>query len=49
MTNKKLECVEEIQMEDPIQKLESYGDKIFVVTQSKSLKVQGLIFKSYQV
>ncbi|XP_020276474.1 putative E3 ubiquitin-protein ligase LIN-1 isoform X2 [Asparagus officinalis] len=39
MMNKKLECVEVIHMKESIQKVASYGEKIFVVTQSKGLKV----------
>lgn len=39
MINRKLECLEVIQMKEPIQKINSYGDKIFVVTQTKGLKV----------
>lgn len=49
MNNKELECVEVIQIKETIQKVGSYGDKIFVVTQSKGLKVQALIFKTNQV
>lgn len=37
--NRKLECVEVIQIKESIKKLDSYGNKIFVVTQSKGLKV----------
>jgi len=40
MINRKLEYVEDMQMKEPIQKVDSYGDKIFVVTKSKGLKVQ---------
>ncbi|XP_038980484.1 putative E3 ubiquitin-protein ligase LIN-1 isoform X2 [Phoenix dactylifera] len=39
MLQRKLECVEVIEMKDPIQKVESCGDKILVITQSHGLKV----------
>ncbi|KAG1338712.1 putative E3 ubiquitin-protein ligase LIN-1 [Cocos nucifera] len=39
MLQRKLECVEVIEMKDPIQKVESSGDKILVITQSRGLKV----------
>lgn len=39
MVQRKLECVEVIEMKDPIQKVDSCGDKILVVTQSRGLKV----------
>ncbi|OAY79454.1 putative E3 ubiquitin-protein ligase LIN-1, partial [Ananas comosus] len=35
----KLECVEVIQMKEPVQKLDSYGDKIIVIMQNRSIKV----------
>ncbi|URE36110.1 WD domain, G-beta repeat [Musa troglodytarum] len=39
MVQKKLECVEVIEMKEPIQKLETYGGKILVITRSRGLKV----------
>ncbi|WOL00436.1 E3 ubiquitin-protein ligase [Canna indica] len=39
MPQKKLECVEVIEMKEPIQKVESYCDKILVITKSRGLKV----------
>ncbi|XP_008789861.4 putative E3 ubiquitin-protein ligase LIN-1 isoform X1 [Phoenix dactylifera] len=39
MVQRKLECVEVIEMKDPVQKVDSYGDKILIVTQSCGLKV----------
>ncbi|URE36106.1 WD domain, G-beta repeat [Musa troglodytarum] len=38
MVQKKLECVEVIEMKEPIQKLETYGGKILVITRSRGLK-----------
>nr|XP_009411673.2 PREDICTED: putative E3 ubiquitin-protein ligase LIN-1 [Musa acuminata subsp. malaccensis] len=39
MAQKKLECVEVIELKEPIQKLETYGGKILVITRSRGLKV----------
>ncbi|KAG1371264.1 putative E3 ubiquitin-protein ligase LIN-1 [Cocos nucifera] len=39
MIQRKLECVEVIEMKDPIQKVDTCGDKILMVTQSNGLKV----------
>lgn len=44
MLQRKLECVEIIEMKDPIQKVESCGDKILVITQSRGLKVKVSLF-----
>uniref|UniRef100_A0A1D1YLZ1 Putative E3 ubiquitin-protein ligase LIN-1 n=1 Tax=Anthurium amnicola TaxID=1678845 RepID=A0A1D1YLZ1_9ARAE len=39
MVQRKLECVEIIDIKEPVQKLGSSGDKVFVVTQGRGLKV----------
>ncbi|CAA6654300.1 unnamed protein product [Spirodela intermedia] len=39
MVQRKLECLGTIDMKRPVQKLESYGDMIFAITQSRGLKV----------
>ncbi|MQM11030.1 hypothetical protein Taro_043930 [Colocasia esculenta] len=38
MVQRKLECVEIIDIKESVKKLESYGDKIFVITQGRGLK-----------
>lgn len=42
MAQKKLECVEVIELKEPIQKLETYGGKILVITRSRGLKVHAV-------
>lgn len=44
MIRRKLECVEVIEMKVPIQKVDTCGDKILIVTQSKGLKVRVSLF-----
>lgn len=39
MVQRKLECLGTIDMKRPVQKLESYGEMIFAITQSRGLKV----------
>lgn len=40
MAQRKLECIEVIDMTEPVQNLETFGDKILVITQSHGLKVR---------
>lgn len=44
MVNGKLECIEVIGVKESIQKMETYGQMIFVITQSHGMKVVSLIF-----
>ncbi|KAF2310953.1 hypothetical protein GH714_018742 [Hevea brasiliensis] len=39
MVHRKLECIEVIAMKEPIQKIETYGQMIFMITQSHRMKV----------
>ncbi|XP_015573372.2 putative E3 ubiquitin-protein ligase LIN-1 [Ricinus communis] len=39
MVNRKLECVEVIAMKEPIQKIETYGQTMFIITQGHGMKV----------
>ncbi|KAG9443806.1 hypothetical protein H6P81_015146 [Aristolochia fimbriata] len=39
MKKRKLECVQVIEMKDPIQKIDSCGQMIFIITQSRGVKV----------
>ena len=40
MVQKKLECIEVIVTKEPIQKLETYGQMIFMITQGQRIKVK---------
>ena len=48
MAQRKLECVEVIQIKDAVQKFGIYGDKIIVLTQKKVLKVHICILCSQE-
>ncbi|KAJ3676134.1 hypothetical protein LUZ60_003546 [Juncus effusus] len=39
VVQRKIECIEVLQMKEPVQKLETFGEKIFVITQNRCLKV----------
>ena len=40
MVQKKLDCIEVVATKEPIQKLETYGQMIFMITQGQRIKVK---------